>query len=177
MGQRWHCRDALPGVPQAPFSRADVANHRAAGMKITRTQAEALATLATKLRPDWRHAGVMAAIAKCPDADPFDIARALVNLAADPTVQTPGLLHRGGPHWLRPDGEKPARRGDHAVRCPEHPDQTQPCQPCKADATPMPDEVRAALADAIAKGQAAIPHTRREPLRPKAALDPKETRR
>ena len=39
------------------------------------------------------------------------------------------------------------------------------------------DEVRAALADAIAKGQDAIPHTRHEPLRPKAALNPKETRR
>ena len=148
-------------------------------MKITRVQAEALATLATKLRPDWRHAGVMAAIEKCTTEEPCDIARALINLAADPTVQTPGLLHHGGPHWLRPDGEKPARRGDHAVRCTRHPINVEPCPQCRADPdhTPMPDEVRAALADAIAKGQAAIPHTRREPLRPKAALSPKETRR
>ena len=110
-------------------------------MKITRVQAEALATLATKLRPDWRHAGVMAAIEKCTTEEPCDIARALVNLAADSTVQTPGLLHRGGPHWLRPDGEKPARRGDHAVRCTRHPINVEPCPQCRAD----PDHTRGCI--------------------------------
>ena len=146
-------------------------------MKITRVQAEALATLATKLRPDWRHPGVLAAISKCdPATDPFDLARALINLAADPSVQTPGLLHGPGPHWLKPDGTKPARRDDHAVRCPSHPHQIEPCLTCRddADLIPPPPYVLAAKDDAVAKGQAVRPHAPRVPLRPAAAK--KETR-
>jgi hypothetical protein len=120
-------------------------------MTITRVQTEALATLATKLRPDWRHAGVVAAIDKAADttSDPFDIARALVNLASEGSVQTPALLAGPGPHWRNPDGSTPHRRGDNDVHCPEHPTQVHPCPVCKAEKPPLSDaaiaELRAVL--------------------------------
>lgn len=122
----------------------------------------------------WDAAGVSAAL-KATEGSPGAVLAAAVLAAEDPSCRTPNASTFAA-HWpVNAASTRPAPR--HAMTCPEHPDQTQPCQPCKADATPMPDEVRAALADAIAKGQAAIPHTRREPLRPKAALSPKETRR
>ena len=146
-------------------------------MKLTKEQAQALASAVRLFRPDWHYAGTMKALERAANlGSPAMVARALFDLADNPQLTTPGLLPQAGPHWHRADGSS-AKRESHAMRCPEHPDQTQPCQPCKADATPMPDEVRTALADAVAKGQAAIPHTSREPLRPKAALNPKETRR
>ena len=111
-------------------------------MTITRVQTEALATLATKLRPDWRHAGVVAAIDKAAEttSDPFDIARALVNLASEGSVQTPALLAGPGPHWRNPDGSTPHRRGDNDVHCPEHPLSVHPCPQCAAKRC-LPDPV------------------------------------
>lgn len=115
-------------------------------MTITRVQTEALATLATKLRPDWRHAGVVAAIDKAAEttSDPFDIARALVNLASEGSVQTPALLAGPGPHWRNPDGSTPHRRGDNDVHCPEHPLSVHPCPQCAAKrCDPTPDYLEA----------------------------------
>lgn len=118
-------------------------------MKITKVQAEALATFARLIRPDWGHPGIMAALEKAAaTADVHDVACALIRLAEDATVKTPGMLPQPGPHWLKPDGTKPARRGDHAVTCPEH-GERMPCGRCIADTGAPPAEVlgdiRAAL--------------------------------
>ena len=111
-------------------------------MKITRPQAEALAAFIIRVRADWRQAGVIAAIEKCPNEYPLDIARALINLAADATVQTPGLLHGPGPHWLRPDGKATPRKGDHDIPCPDHTGHVQPCDRCKeGKRPPSPEEL------------------------------------
>jgi hypothetical protein len=116
--------------------------------QMTKVQAEALTALITRLRPEWRPVGVMAALEKCaPTADAFDVCRALVNLAQDPTVLTPGLLDKPGPHWRKPSGDMPGRRGDHDVRCGEHPNQILPrcteCEEEKAGKGPTPDYLEA----------------------------------
>ena len=90
-------------------------------MRITKVQAEALSTFVRLIRPEWRHPGIMAALEKAAaTADVHDVACALIRLAEDGTVKTPGLLDKPGPHRLKPDGSKPARRGDHTLTCPEH---------------------------------------------------------
>lgn len=109
-------------------------------MRITEVQAQALATFVTRIRPEWRHPGVMAAIEKAqPTADVHDLACALIRLAEDKSVLTPGLLPSPGPHWTKPDGAKAPRRGDHSMRCPEH-DERLPCATCKAGIGPPPAE-------------------------------------
>ena len=57
--------------------------------RMARTQAEALAAFVVRVRTDWSHGGVMAAIERAADADPLDVARALVTLAADRSMLTP----------------------------------------------------------------------------------------
>ena len=116
---------------------------------MTKVQAEALAAFVARIRPEWRPAGILAALEKAaPTADVHDVACALIRLAEDATVKTPGLLPQPGPHWLKPDGSKPTRRGDHTMTCPEHAEHL-PCGRCIADTGAPPAEVlgdiRAAL--------------------------------
>lgn len=118
-------------------------------MRMTKVQAEALAAFVARIRPEWRPAGILAALEKAaPTADVHDVACALIRLAEDATVKTPGLLPQPGPHWLKPDGSEPARRGDHTMTCPEHAERL-PCGRCIADTGAPPAEVlgdiRAAL--------------------------------
>ena len=118
-------------------------------MKMTKVQAEALAAFVARIRPEWRPAGILAALEKAaPTADVHDVACALIRLAEDATVKTPGLLPQPGPHWLKADGSKPARRGYHTMTCPEHAERL-PCGRCIADTGAPPAEVlgdiRAAL--------------------------------
>lgn len=118
-------------------------------MRMTKVQAEALAAFVARIRPEWRPAGILTALEKAaPTADAHDVACALIRLAEDATVKTPGLLPQPGPHWLKADGSKPARRGDHTMTCPEHAEHL-PCGRCIADTGAPPAEVlgdiRAAL--------------------------------
>lgn len=108
---------------------------------MTKVQAEALAAFVARIRPEWRPAGILAALEKAaPTADVHDVACALIRLAEDATVKTPGLLPQPGPHWLKADGSKPARRGDHTMTCPEHAERL-PCGRCIADTGAPPAEV------------------------------------
>ena len=108
---------------------------------MTKVQAEALAAFVARVRPEWRPAGILAALEKAAaTADVHDVACALIRLAEDATVKTPGLLPQPGPHWLKPDGSKPARRGDHTLTCPEHAERL-PCGRCIADTGAPPAEV------------------------------------
>ena len=115
---------------------------------ITRTQAEALAAFVTRVRTDWSAAGVIAACEKVRDADTLDIARALVNLAADRTALTPALIAKPGPWWRNPAGENVAPPR-HTIACYRHPDQDVPCPTCR-DAVladpPRPETIAAAKA-------------------------------
>lgn len=121
---------------------------------MTETQAQALAALIVRLRdadgmPQWDNAGIIAKLREAaPTASSWDLARAAINLAENRDLRTPGLLPQPGPHWLKADGSKPARRGDHTMTCPEHAERL-PCGRCIADTGAPPAEVlgdiRAAL--------------------------------
>jgi len=114
--------------------------------RMARTQAEALAAFVVCVRTDWSHGGVMAAIERAADADPLDVARALVNLAADRSMLTPALLAKPGPWWRNPAGEN-VGHGSNNMRCHVHGDQEIPCATCRAEYTPAsPDTVQAAMA-------------------------------
>ena len=113
---------------------------------LTRPQAEALATFIVRVREDWSHGGVMAALEKSNIVDALDIARAVVNLAADPTAKTPALLAKPGPWWRNPTGENAAPER-YTMRCHEHPTQHAPCRECTDRALadpPRPETIAAA---------------------------------
>lgn len=113
---------------------------------LTRTQAEALATFIVRVREDWSHGGVMAALEKSNIVDALDTARAVVNLAADPTAKTPALLAKPGPWWRNPAGEN-VGHGSNNMRCHVHGDQEIPCSTCRAEYVPAsPHTVQAAMA-------------------------------
>lgn len=116
---------------------------------MTEVQAQALAAFVTRIRPEWNVGGIVAALKQvAATGDVHDVSCALIRLASDKSVLTPGLLTQQGWWWLKPDGSKPQRRGDHTMRCPEH-DQRLPCEPCKTDITPPPEDVRAEVRAAI----------------------------
>lgn len=127
--------------------------------RLTRTQAEALATFIVRMRDDWSHGGVMAAIERANIVDGLDTARALVNLAADKTATTPALLVKPGPWWRDPTGENMAPPRN-SMPCHEHPGQSWPCPECEATREPATPAVRA---QAIADARAAIAAARSKP--------------
>lgn len=117
--------------------------------RMTEVQAQALAAFVSRVRTDWNPPGIVKALEKAaPTADVHDVACALIRLAADPTVKTPGMLTQTGPWWVKADGTKAPRRGDHTMTCPEHAERL-PCGRCIADTGAPPAEVlgdiRAAL--------------------------------
>ena len=117
---------------------------------MTRTQAEALATLATRLRPDWDHPGVMAAIrAAAPLGSPAAVSVALCRLADRHDLQTPALLPQPGSHWA---GTPVAERRPPTM-CGEHPERRALACPDCAQTHTATDETReehlAAMRDAI----------------------------
>ena len=121
--------------------------------RMTETQAQALAALIVRLRaadgmPEWDNAGIIAKLREAaPTASSWDLARAALNLAENRDLRTPGVLPQPGPHWSKPDGSKPPRRGDHTMRCPEHGERLS-CTPCNADVRPpSPDELAAMRAE------------------------------
>ncbi len=117
---------------------------------LTRPQAEALATFVVRVREDWSHGGVMAALEKSNIVDALDTARALINLAATPTAKTPALLAKPGPWWRNPTGENVAPER-HTMQCHEHPAEPVPCRECRAEYEadpPAPETIAAAKAAA-----------------------------
>lgn len=93
---------------------------------MTQTQAQAIATACNRVRDDWHHAGILAALRKAaPLGSPAAVAAALFRLADDRTMDTPGLLHQPGPWWggtTVADRRPPTMCGDHpqhrAAGCP-----------------------------------------------------------
>jgi len=135
---------------------------------MTRVQAEALAAYISRVRTDWRPAGIVAALEKAaPTCDVWDVTNAICALARDESVKTPGLLPGPGPHWRKWDGSLPARRGDFDMACVDHPAEVHPCPRCR-------DEKPRLTAEAIAELRAVVA-ARRTPtpkfVTPKAAPD------
>lgn len=102
-------------------------------MTITRPQAESLATFVNRIRADWDHPGIVAAIGKASAlGGPLDIAHALLTLAENRELTSPGMLPQQGKHWKRADGTQTGPNVSHNVRCPEHPISFHPCPQCAA---------------------------------------------
>lgn len=105
---------------------------------MTAAQAQALATLVTRLRPDWDHVGLVSVIGKARHlGSPIQISRALLVLAENRELRTPALLVEKGRHWVQ-DGEPVGPNVSHNVRCVEHPINFMPCPLCAAKRTPPP---------------------------------------
>ena len=122
--------------------------------KLTRPMAQRLAEFIHMARDEWNTPGILAALEQASNtSDALAIARALVNIADDQTVKTPGMLTRPGGHWRTPAGELPPRRGEHNIPCPDHPgEHDMPCpNPCTLTAEQVAElaaEAKAALAAA-----------------------------
>lgn len=116
---------------------------------LTRPMAQRLAEFIHMTRPEWNTPGILSALEQASTTtDALSIARALVNIADDPTVKTPGMLTRPGQHWRTPAGELPPRRGDHNVPCPDHPGDHD--MPCPNPSTLTPEQVAQLAAEAKA---------------------------
>ena len=96
---------------------------------MTRAQTVAVATAVQQCRPEWDHAGIVAALEKASTlGTPAEVAAAAFRLAGNLQARTPGMLHQPGAHWSVPTQGGPTvsviqtRCGEHpahpAARCP-----------------------------------------------------------
>ena len=96
---------------------------------MTRAQGVAIATAVQQVRPEWDHAGILAALEKASTlGTPAEVAAAAFRLAGNLQVRTPGMLAQPGKHWRAPAEGGPTvsvvvtRCGEHpehpAARCP-----------------------------------------------------------
>lgn len=123
---------------------------------MTKQTAWALAHLVHELRPEWEASGVVAALKRCSDRDPFLVALAAIRATADKDARTPGVIPAAGTHWQ--DGVKrdPERRSFN-VACPNHAGEILPCGRCANESVAAPlakhhlTQARADLAAARAR--------------------------
>jgi len=117
--------------------------------RLTQSQGKRLCELAHLIRPEWDLPGIESAVRAAADMAPAaDVAIALLALAKNPEVRTPGLLSKPGRHWPTDDKGVSVLPVSHNVRCPEHPISFHPCPQCEAkkcDPTPDYLEAKAAL--------------------------------
>ena len=123
--------------------------------RLTQPMAQRLAEFIHMARGEWNTPGILKALEQASTtSDALAIARALVNIADDPSVKTPAFLTRPGSHWRTPTGEIPPRRGEHNIPCVDHPDEDMPCphRDHAGDMTPeqVAEAKRVALAAAAA---------------------------
>ena len=96
---------------------------------MTRAQTVAVATAVQQCRPEWDHAGIVAALEKAsPLGTPAEVAAAACRLASNLKLRNPGMLSQPGAHWRAPAEGGPTvsvvvtRCGEHpehpAARCP-----------------------------------------------------------
>ena len=120
---------------------------------MTRAQTVAVATAVQQCRPEWDHAGIVAALEKASTlGTPAEVAAAAFRLAGNLQARTPGMLHQPGAHWSVPTQGGPTvsviqtRCGEHpahpAAHCPECP---SPADVAKVDHAARAAEVKAAL--------------------------------
>ena len=96
---------------------------------MTRAQTVAVATAVQQCRPEWDHAGIVAALEKASTlGTPAEVAAAACRLASNLKLRNPGMLSQPGAHWRAPAEGGPTvsvvvtRCGEHpehpAARCP-----------------------------------------------------------
>ena len=96
---------------------------------MTRAQTVAVATAVQQCRPEWDHAGIVAALEKASTlGTPAEVAAAAFRLAGNLKLRNPGMLAQPGAHWRAPAEGGPTvsvvvtRCGEHpehpAARCP-----------------------------------------------------------
>ena len=78
-------------------------------MGLTPKQAWAIGHLVTELRPEWQAEGVVAALKRVADRNPYHVALAAVRAAADPDARTPGVIPAPGTHWQEGIKEQPGK--------------------------------------------------------------------
>jgi hypothetical protein len=111
-------------------------------MRLTQTQGKRLCELAHLIRPEWDIPGIESAVRAAAEKAPAaDVAIALLALAKNPEVRTPGLLPKPGKHWPTDDEGNSVLPVSHNVRCVEHPLNVHPCPQCKAEKDSTPDRV------------------------------------
>lgn len=109
---------------------------------MTPAEAEVIAHAVAIIRPQWQADSMFKMLANHRHRPARQVALALVYLAYDPDVKSPGLLNHDGPHWsvgqLGDATYTPPALAE--VACPTHGDR-QPCRCCEADrkAAPTPD--------------------------------------
>ena len=123
-------------------------------MHIDHTQATALAAFVGRIRPDWDHPGIVAAIGKARSlGSAAAVGAALCRLAENLDLRTPAMLADPGNHW---GGTTVASRQAPSM-CPDHPSekagQCLVTGPCSLEV--ITDPARAKELAAAAK--AAIP--------------------
>lgn len=97
---------------------------------LTRAQATAIATAVHQVRPEWDHAGVLAAVTAAQHlGSPTAILQAAAALAANQGIRTPGALRLPGAHWA---GTPVAERRPPTM-CADHPEhRAADCPRCAA---------------------------------------------
>ena len=97
---------------------------------MTRAQGVAIATAVQQVRPEWDHAGILAALERASTlGTPAEVAAAAFRLAGNLQVRTPGMLAQPGAHWSVPTQGGPTVSVV-VTRCPEHPE--HPAARCPA---------------------------------------------
>lgn len=91
---------------------------------MTKNQGQALAAFVHEMRNDWDAPGILAQLAKCQHLNAWEVAHALLRLAATPEAKTPGaLMTTSGPHWrerTRVETPMPPRRQEQCLDCGRH---------------------------------------------------------
>lgn len=129
-------------------------------MRITNAQTQALATFVSRIRDDWDHPGIVAAITKAaPLGNAADIGTALCRLAANTELRSPALLAEPGSHWR----DTTVASLTPPVMCNDHPTQlARECPDCRA-ASLRTDHARGAAAVRAQMKPRPKPVARREP--------------
>lgn len=122
--------------------------------QITKTEAEALAAYICRVRGDWDHPGVVAAIRKAAHCGtPLEIGVALCTIAKDRSLRTPALLAEKGRHWTQ-EGAPVGPNASNDTPCGIH-RLSLPCPACREDEDANPIDPDA-LAQLLAQTRAEV---------------------
>jgi len=130
-------------------------------MRINAAQTQALAAFVSRIRDDWDHPGIVAAIQKAaPLGTPADIGTALCRLAANLELRTPAILADPGTHWA----DTTVAKRTPPVMCPEHSmEKAGACRACIAQAVPVEAVPILAASVRAAVKRAPVKHSHSEP--------------
>lgn len=114
---------------------------------------DAIASAVHARRPDWDFPGIKASLGKAAaiagnSSDLIDVGIAALKATQRRDRTSPSVIAEPGTHWA---GTDTAAAITPPRPCPNHPaEPAHACRQCRREATPMPDHVRADLADIFA---------------------------